>query len=633
MEDRYLDGLLPGRTHTLGRRRAAGARGLRLPGPRTLFARFTLLSLATTLAIAAFSVWAMERQVEHYVLGATEHDLARLADTFLDVPLRAGDRGAFDQTAAQLRQFDGLSSIAVYGSNGLRLGEPDEDGATLTADRLEALRVGATATRWLPDERLAAFVPAHLIDGTPAVYQFVKDGRALLAHIAEMQTFIAVAVLGGFATLYGALFALIRASSARLEQLVAALSRRHAQLAALVEVVQRAAGTLREEELLCWGAEEATRLAGMQIAGILLPDETGVALRLKATWGMPAELEAQLGALTFCPDDGVPGRVFASGEVLVIRDPATDPLVSQPLRELGVRTYVCLPLHASRGLVGVMGLLSREPVPLSEEDLRVLRTLADALGLAIERSALIAELGQAEAARELARLKDEFLDTVSHELRTPLSLVTGYAELLKARHAQLDDTARAAMIDQLDAGASQMLRLVEDLLDFSRIEGGRLALEIKTLDLAQLIQGVVEGFRLQPGGDVLQVEVPVRLPVVADPDRLRQVVGNLVSNALRYAPGKPIRVRAGRAQDGVWFELADHGPGIAPEEQARVWERFYRAEHASMASARGLGIGLAVVRALAEAHGGRVLLNSQPGRGSRFRVTLPVPAGVPAQAA
>jgi signal transduction histidine kinase len=231
---------------------------------------------------------------------------------------------------------------------------------------------------------------------------------------------------------------------------------------------------------------------------------------------------------------------------------------------------------------------------------------------------------EAAALRELDRLKNEFLRTISHELRTPLTLVHGYAELLHTRAQSLDETGKR-MVTRIYSGSTQLTRLVEDLLDFARIERGELAVESLDFDVVPTLHDLMGVFQGSVSPGRLSLQVPESLPVHADPARIAQVVTNLMENAIKYAPEGQITLRASRGVDTARLEVEDEGPGIPPQEQSRVWEKFYRGAHvAGRNGLPGSGIGLAVVRALVEAQSGTVGLESQPGQGSTFWIEVPL---------
>jgi signal transduction histidine kinase len=256
-------------------------------------------------------------------------------------------------------------------------------------------------------------------------------------------------------------------------------------------------------------------------------------------------------------------------------------------------------------------------------DLTLLELFADQAAVAIEHARLVDEAASVEALRELARLKTELLSTVSHELRTPLTLIHGYAELLHARAELLTPEDVMMMADEVLLGSRTMIRLVDDLLDFSRRDAAGLQLQRTRVELVELLRRHVHAWRGQAGGERLRIDAAPPLETYADPARLDQVIRNLISNALNHALEGPVMIRAWCDGAGVSLEVADRGPGIPEEELPRVWDSFFRGERARNSPNRGSGLGLAVVRQLVELHGGRVDVESRLGEGTKFRVWLP----------
>ena len=235
-----------------------------------------------------------------------------------------------------------------------------------------------------------------------------------------------------------------------------------------------------------------------------------------------------------------------------------------------------------------------------------------------ERARLYAE------AQESIRARDDFLSVAGHELRTPVnavSLLTG-GLLRKARSAGGTD-GLAGGIERLSGAVDRLSRLTDQVLDVSQIAAGKLVLNREEFDLAELVREVAA--RFQDGLLASGCEVEMRLdPVrgVWDRARLDQVVTNLLANAVKYGGGKPIRLLAANGNGTAILSVRDHGIGIAPEERARIFERFERA--ASARPYRGLGIGLWIVRRIVDAHRGSIEVESEPGKGAEFRVTLPL---------
>ena len=245
-----------------------------------------------------------------------------------------------------------------------------------------------------------------------------------------------------------------------------------------------------------------------------------------------------------------------------------------------------------------------------------------------ERERLLQQTAETEALRQLDRMKSELLSAVSHELRTPLSIVHGYAELLSLRAQAFDAEQVRQIAGEINRGSSLMARIVDDLLDFNRIERGRLRLDLEEVDLVGVVRDALEIFAHHPGAERITLDAPDPVRTKADPARISQVVGNLVSNALRYAPIGPVDVRVGRQHDGfAVIEVRDRGPGISADALPHVWEMFYRAPEVADSSIHGTGIGLALVKSLVEAHGGVVAVESAPNQGAAFHVYLPVSDG------
>ncbi len=268
----------------------------------------------------------------------------------------------------------------------------------------------------------------------------------------------------------------------------------------------------------------------------------------------------------------------------------------------------------------------------------VLDTLADYAAVALESARLAGEMArmsrdaaaaeamrEVESLREVARLKDEFLGQVSHELRTPLTIIHGYAELIAdgilRKEGQIRETAA-----EVHENSSLMLRLVDDLLDTSRLESGRLSLKYEITDLAPWLERTTAAFAQASSTHRIVSSLPGSLPLArVDLARLGQVVNNLLTNAVRYSPeGSEVQVSARTLRSGeLEIRVADQGIGIAADERERIFEKFYRGKHGATHSVRGTGLGLAVAKMLVEAHLGQIRVESEVGRGSTFIVRLP----------
>jgi signal transduction histidine kinase len=230
--------------------------------------------------------------------------------------------------------------------------------------------------------------------------------------------------------------------------------------------------------------------------------------------------------------------------------------------------------------------------------------------------------------RGVERMKDDFLSTVSHELRTPLTSIKGFVStLLTDTEEFFDADQRREFYEIMDAECDRLTRLIDDLLNISRIEQGRaMQLYNETVDLESVVRKVTAAQRVAAKDHDIIVDFPESFPAVyGDPDKLGQIFTNLVGNAVKYSPhGGLVRV-IGRADDGdAVVTVTDEGIGIAPEHLSRLFDRFYRVDNRDNREIGGTGIGLALVKALAEAHDGTVSVTSELGHGSAFTVTLPI---------
>lgn len=227
--------------------------------------------------------------------------------------------------------------------------------------------------------------------------------------------------------------------------------------------------------------------------------------------------------------------------------------------------------------------------------------------------------------RELDTLKDQFLASVSHEMRTPLAIIIGFADLLE-RSDQLDASVRAEALDRVRASAAEMRSMVENLLDFSALEAGKLAVIAKPVRVAKTVAVVLNTVRVLLAEHLVEVDVPEDLEAMADHEALDRILRNLLGNAAKYSDrGHTIRVTGRREPDGsVCIDVADEGVGIPIDQQALVFERLYRGPGAAFIS-RGTGVGLNMVKRYAELMGGSVSVRSTVGEGSTFTVHLPGP--------
>ncbi|HEX8170302.1 MAG TPA: ATP-binding protein [Thermoanaerobaculia bacterium] len=307
------------------------------------------------------------------------------------------------------------------------------------------------------------------------------------------------------------------------------------------------------------------------------------------------------------------------------------PEQSEILRELGLRSWIIAPMVAHGRTLGALTVVqARSGRRYGAEDLTLVGELARRAGSAIENARLY------EAAQAASRAKDEFLATLSHELRTPLTAISGWAHMLQLGIADAE-TSRTA-IDTIVRSAKAQSELIDDLLDLSRVTAGTLHLQVANVDLAKLAGEIVTAARPAAEAKHLTLELETETPEIivrGDDRRLRQIVWNLVSNAVKFTDRDgTVRVRVSAHGEQARITVSDTGRGIEPAFLPYVWDRFRQADSSTSRQYGGLGLGLAVVRQLAELHGGTVRAESEGiGRGSTFIVELPVARATDANAA
>ncbi len=228
--------------------------------------------------------------------------------------------------------------------------------------------------------------------------------------------------------------------------------------------------------------------------------------------------------------------------------------------------------------------------------------------------------------KELDEMKLQLLSTVSHELRTPLSSIKGFTTSLLREDVTWDQKTQRDFLEIIDAESDRLAELISNLLDMSRIDAGTLAMEQEEVRMGTLLREAIEAAKVQAPKHVFALDIPPRLPLVsADPRRIRQVLRNLLENAVKYSsPGSKVAVAVDFDRQSVTISVADEGTGIPEEYQERIFERFFQVDSASTRRVGGSGLGLAISRSIVEAHGGRIWVESEPGNGSTFFFTLPL---------
>jgi PAS domain S-box-containing protein len=359
-------------------------------------------------------------------------------------------------------------------------------------------------------------------------------------------------------------------------------------------------------------------------------------LRRERILHVDPEIDARLrGALSRTPTEPPPprspvARVMESGKAELIpemsdaslRDLSIDGDDLPTLRRIAPRSLLVLPLISRGRTFGALSLGASPPrQPYSDSDIALARDLASRAALAIDNARLY------QAARESAQARQEILHVVSHDLRNSLNATLLHIDLLLGAVPDVDRRRRGRQqVEAIQRAAHHMHRLVEDLLDVENIEAGQLSINPEPLDPAAALEEALT--TLQPLAETKAIELRLKRPadlpeLCADRGRLQQVLANLIGNAIKFSPAnRTVEVGAlwrDRSRE-VLFQVRDEGPGIAPEDRRRIFERYWQGR----SNAGGVGLGLPIAQGIVRAHGGRIWVESEVGRGSTFRFTLPL---------
>lgn len=307
-------------------------------------------------------------------------------------------------------------------------------------------------------------------------------------------------------------------------------------------------------------------------------------------------------------------------------DPATE--VPSCLPQTPRFSCAWLPLNGTQQQLGILALTYPRPHLFSQEEQRVLGMFADQFAFTLENARFTAELRVAyERQKELDRLKDQFIMTASHELRTPLTAVQGYIELLDTYNHKLPSDRRAEFIAKAHRGCDELALMVENIMDASRVQVDAENITLRQVQLAESVRHIteiLEGLTSRENRSI-NVDIPTDVYIIADELRLRQVLLNLVSNALKYSPaGTDVTIASRTDDENVMVHIRDRGLGVPQEDQKRLFERFVRLERDMNSSIRGAGLGLYISKQLIGAMGGRIWMEStgKEGEGSVFVFTL-----------
>ncbi len=413
--------------------------------------------------------------------------------------------------------------------------------------------------------------------------------------------------------------AAIKTAREHLTQLEHSLERdsEHRRLAALCRVSQSLGESLNLDDVLTQLLDAVIQVTGAERGCLTLIDPDSGNLNLRAARNIEQE--------TLQREDMQISRtliqsVIESGKGIVITDAHNDPRFAG--QEAVVLSILCAPLCAGGTIIGVIYVDNcAQPGIFAHDDLDLLSIFASQAAAAIENERLYQAVNQADES------KSQFVSIVTHELRIPLTSIKGYTDLLRQGAVGAVNEQQANFLNVIRNNAERMAALISDLSDISRIERDKLSLASAFLPLHGYVDEAINSLRhkLEEKSQTLETDVPATLPrIYADPNRLIQVLTNLISNAWKYTPeGGQITVRTSLKDSLICVEVIDTGIGISEEDQARLFTQFFRSEVQAVREQTGWGLGLNVTKRLVEFMGGEIGMSSKLGEGSTFWFTLP----------
>jgi signal transduction histidine kinase len=410
------------------------------------------------------------------------------------------------------------------------------------------------------------------------------------------------------------------------------LTRSVGELKALGEVGQAVSSTLDLETVLTRIVSHAVQLSGTDGGAIYEYDEPAEAFLLRATDHMEGELITALREHPPKLRDGVVGRAASTREPIQIPDISEEQGYPPRMRELlvrfGFRASLAVPLLREDRVVGALVVRRKSTGEFRPEVIELMKTFATQSVLAIQNARLFREIEDKSRQIEAAnRHKSEFLANMSHELRTPLNAIIGFSEVLGERMFGELNEKQAEYTDDILTSGRHLLSLINEILDLSKVEAGRMELEVATFDLPLAIDNARTFVRERATkhGINLDVTVDERLgDFVGDERKIKQILLNLLSNAVKFTPeGGRIGIKAKQADGSVEISVSDTGIGIAPEDQAKIFEEFRQVGGDYAHKREGTGLGLTLAKKFVELHGGKIWVESEVGKGSTFSFTLP----------
>jgi K+-sensing histidine kinase KdpD len=413
------------------------------------------------------------------------------------------------------------------------------------------------------------------------------------------------------------------------------------KLHVITEVARTLAVHLELPDLLQAVLEKITAMLEQAEFGVILIwDPSTQLLRPQAASGPALYDRDVVLAISLTEDESITGSVFVEGSAHLLTTPediAREMSNLHPAKRTAMvkgygldglpKCVVAVPLLKDEHKYGVLVLETVQgSIYFSDDDLPFIQLLADLIALEIDRARLDAEAAVAHHVQEEDRLRSEVMAALSHELRTPLSSIKGYATALMLKEVTWPEEKRQQFLRLIDEETDNLERMVSDIMDASLIDIGQLDIEPQPLRLPRLAEEVAQEMKLHSSKHHIVVDFPTGFPIVdADPRRMRQVFLNILDNAIKYSPdGVLIVIRGEVRPTDVVVSIADQGVGISPEDLIPLFDKYFRVKAPTGYHVSGTGLGLPVVRAIVETHGGRIWAKSKVGEGTTLYFSIPL---------
>jgi signal transduction histidine kinase/HAMP domain-containing protein len=419
-----------------------------------------------------------------------------------------------------------------------------------------------------------------------------------------------------------------------LQARTADLARSVEELKALAEVGRAVSSTLDLDTVLTTIISRATQLSGTEGGLIYEYDDVTEELRLRATQNFEEELVETLRVRPLRKGEGVGGRVVETRAPFQVPDITAEGAYRVHIRDIliraGYRALLAVPLVREQQAIGAFLVGRKHPGEFAREAVELLATFASQSALAMQNARLFRALEEKSQQLELAsRHKSEFLAGMSHELRTPLNAILGYTELIADRIYGEVPEKIGEVLERVQRSGHHLLGLINDVLDLSKIEAGQLVLTLSKYsfnDILQAVAGAVGSLATEKQLR-LKVDSAEDLPAgLGDERRITQVLLNLVGNAIKFTDAGEVAVRVVNSGGEFLVSVADAGPGIAQEDQQRIFEEFQQSGSSLTKTKGGTGLGLSISKRIVEMHGGRIWVQSTLGKGSTFFFSVPIRA-------